>query len=327
MNKSLVLTTIFPPRKDVYRLSKVKDFNLIVVGDKKTPDDWSVKNSIYLSPENQIKLFPKFSKVLPWNLYARKNLGYLYAISEKSDIIGETDDDVSPYKNFPPKLTKITNVSVLSHQKFINIYPYFGAKSVWPRGFPLDEITQKQTVKKTEKKVRGYIYNSVIDKDSDFDAIYRLISDKPVKFTKKKSFALGKGSYCPLNSQCTFFYPEAYMLLYIPSLVNQRVEDILRGYIAQRLLWEINGNLVFAPTTTFTSNRNAHNYLKDFQCEMPLYLLTKQLISVLDSLSLSKDLGKSLIKVYSEISKIGIVKKEETEIVTEWVKTVEKISS
>lgn len=326
MNQSLIITTIFPPRKDVYKLSKIKNWNLIAVGDKKTPKNWNVENVTFLKPQMQETLFPKFSKILPWNIYARKNMGYLYAIKQQSDIIGETDDDVSPYKNFPPDISKNKRLPVLSGDKFINIYKFFGGGSSWPRGYPLNYLNKKQTIKEKIKKVKGYIQNSVIDQDSDFDAIYRLISDKPVKFKRSGEYALADGTYCPLNSQNTFFHKEAFPLLYIPSQVNPRVEDILRGYIAQRILWELGGNLIFSYTTTYTNDRNAHDYMKDFKNEMPLYLYVEKAIRTMDALSLSNDIGKSLIKVYKTLGKDEeIVGRNEYKIVEAWIKEIERL--
>jgi hypothetical protein len=324
MNGSIVITTIFPPRADVYAFAKIKDWQLVAVGDKKTPHDWDVTNVVYLSPTEQELLFPKFSKILPWNIYARKNMGYLYSMKENFPIIAETDDDVSPYKNYPPDIAKNKKTIVLSGSKFVNIYNYFGGGKSWPRGFPLTYLTKQTSIKEQVKKVNAYIYNSVIDQDSDFDAIYRLISDKPVKFKRSGEYALSQGTYSPLNSQNTFFHKEAFPLLYIPSYVNPRVEDILRGYVAQRILWELDANLVFTKTTTYTNERNVHDYLKDFELELPLYLKTEKLITLLDSLSLSNDAGASLIKVYSALAKEGFVKNEEIAVVKAWVSAVEK---
>ncbi len=39
-DKWIVLTTISAPTDDVIKLSKVKDWKLIVVADKKTPEPW-----------------------------------------------------------------------------------------------------------------------------------------------------------------------------------------------------------------------------------------------------------------------------------------------
>jgi len=144
---------------------------------------------------------------------------------------------------------------------------------------------------------------------------------------KKGEFAIKKGSYCPFNTQNTFFHLEVFPLLYIPCLVNLRVADIWRGYIAQRILWEMGGNLTFMHTTTYTKDRNDHDYIKDFKGELPIFLETNQLIDILDSLSLNKDPSTSLLKVYKKLVTAGIFVKEEIKILETWIKTLEKMYS
>ena len=39
-DKWIVITTINPPTKDVIKLSKIKGWKVVVVGDTKTPADW-----------------------------------------------------------------------------------------------------------------------------------------------------------------------------------------------------------------------------------------------------------------------------------------------
>jgi hypothetical protein len=324
LKKAIVITTINPPRDEIYAYSKISDWQLICIGDKKSPKKWEVDKVIYLNPIDQQKEFKNFSKIIPWNIYGRKNIGYLHAIKNGAKIIAETDDDVFPYDNYPPTITKRKKIKELSGTKFINIYKYFTKSDCWPRGFPLELITNKAVIKENIKQVYAPIQNSVIDKDSDFDAVYRLVSNKQISFKKKGEYALAKGTFCPFNSQNTFFYPEVFQLLYIPFYVNPRVEDILRGYVAQRMLWEINANLVFTYTTAFTSNRNVHNFIKDFKSELPLYLDTIRLVQLLESLSLSSDISTSLIKVYEALTKNGFVKKNETNLVKAWIKETEK---
>lgn len=331
MDQVIIITSINPPREEIKRFSKIKNWQLLVVGDLKTPKDWESKNTIYMSPKLQEELFPEYSKVHPWNRFTRKNLGYLYAIKNGAKLICDTDDDVFPYKNFPETLSVNREVTKLSGKKFINIYNFFdaGKKSEfksWPRGLPLNYITDQKDIKKSKVKVYSPMQTSVIDKDSDFDAIYRLVSDRKVKFKKSGVFGLAKGVYCPVNTQNTFTFPKAFPLLYLPAYANFHVDDIWRGYIAQRILWEINATQIFFYPTAYTSNRNAHNYLKDFEVELPLFLQTNKLIEILDSLSLSKDLPKSLLKVYSAIVKKGILPKEEITVVTKWVKEIERIT-
>src|SRR5205809_668440 len=94
-NKWIVITTINRPSKAIEFLSKScqKGWSVVVVGDTKTPDDWSVNNIDYLSVDKQKEIFGKYADVIPYQHYSRKNLGYLYALIHGADCILETDDD------------------------------------------------------------------------------------------------------------------------------------------------------------------------------------------------------------------------------------------
>lgn len=329
MDKAIVITSINAPKDEMYQFAKIPEWKLVCVGDTKTPQDWYIENVDYLSPAEQDRLFPIFSKFFPWKMYARKNFGYLYAIKNGAQIIGESDDDMFPDKNYPPDVSLEKTVPVLSGEKFVNVYKYFLKNSVknpvWVRGFPLEFISNQAGVKQKTAKVVAPMQNSVQDKDSDFDAIYRFLYNDWLDLKKDAEFALGKGSYAPMNTQNTFTHPAAYPLLYLPATSGFHVEDIIRGYIAQRILWEMGGTVVFTYPTAHTSKRNPHDYLDDFRLEVPLFLNTKKLADILDSTSLSKDPLESLLKVYRVLVKNGFFPKEELPIVTAWVCEIEEL--
>ena len=48
---------------------------------------------IFLSDEDQNQLSSMFVSRLPWHSFARKNVGYLYAIARGAKIIYDFDDD------------------------------------------------------------------------------------------------------------------------------------------------------------------------------------------------------------------------------------------
>lgn len=48
---------------------------------------------VFLSHEDQIKMSSSFVKRLPWHSFARKNVGYLYAIAQGAKVIFDFDDD------------------------------------------------------------------------------------------------------------------------------------------------------------------------------------------------------------------------------------------
>ena len=71
----------------------------IVIGDRKSPKNFKLKHGEFHKINDQ-KLKFKFAKICPEDCYARKNIGYLLAIQNKSDVIVETDDDNYPKKDF-----------------------------------------------------------------------------------------------------------------------------------------------------------------------------------------------------------------------------------
>ena len=100
MKKYIVITTINPITSGIKSLLE-KDFNLVIVGDQKTPNKYQdTKDVFFLDIAKQKELFPDLADLIPYNHYCRKNLGYLYAIKRGYNIIYETDDDNVPYDNF-----------------------------------------------------------------------------------------------------------------------------------------------------------------------------------------------------------------------------------
>ena len=94
MKKCLIITTVNAPTKAIYEFIKT-DFEVIIVGDQKTPQDYHDLDCIFLDMKEQEKLFPKFHQLLPINHYARKNMGYLYAITRGYDFIAELAGRIS----------------------------------------------------------------------------------------------------------------------------------------------------------------------------------------------------------------------------------------
>lgn len=329
MDKAIIITTINPPKKEIYEFSKVPGWKLICVGDIKTPENWSAENVDYISPQAQDKMFPMFSRLFPWGLYARKNLGYLYAIKMGAQIIAETDDDMLPDKNYPPDLNLEKTVAVLSGNKFINVYEYFlktkSSHPIWIRGFPLEEIKDYKKPKEKIEKVMVPVQNSVLDKNSDFDSIYRFLYPEWLELKKEGEYAIDKGCYAPFNTQNTFFHKIAFPLLYLPATPGFHAEDIIRSYIAQRILWELGGRMLFTYPVQHTLDRNPHDNLSDFLLEVPVFLKVKKLVEILDSISLPKEPLDALLKVYRVLVKKNFFPKEELPIVSAWICEMEEL--
>ena len=103
MKTSLIITTINKLNKNMRKFavnSKIKKWDLIIIGDRKSPKNYRLTYGEYLNLYAQRKTSLKFAKICPENRYARKNIGYLIAIRNNSDLIIETDDDNYPKKEF-----------------------------------------------------------------------------------------------------------------------------------------------------------------------------------------------------------------------------------
>lgn len=320
----LIITSIFPHSPAIKEYLQ-KDYTIILVGDLKTPHIKSTDNLVYLSVPDQKKLYKKFSNMLPYNHYARKNIGYLVAMSTYDAII-ETDDDNFPHPFFDTfKKGKIKTTSYTSKNHLLNTYKFFSKKSpahIWPRGFPLSQITN-HTLPTPVKKVSDYfpLQQSLVDSDGDFDAIYRLTNNTQIPFRKNKSLTLQPHTYAPLNTQNTYWGREVFLLMYIPSFVSSRVCDIYRGYIAQRLIWEMNKTVLFLSPSVY-QKRNEHDFIKDFVQEVPLYTEIEKFLAVLEATTLSGSLENKMIQLYEALVNEKLLERKEITLLKEWISLV-----
>jgi hypothetical protein len=326
MKKFLVITTIFSPTTAIKKFATLlKDWTILVVADKKTPENWTLNkpNVILLDIQKQASFGSKLSKFLPFNSYARKNLGYLYAIKNDADLIAESDDDNIPYKNW----VNYNNFGkkIVKGQGFINIYSLFTHKKVWPRGFPLNlindySIKNNFRLREIDKKLKIGIWQLLADKDPDVDAIYRLIFNRKILFKKNKGFILDKGVYCPFNSQNTIFSKEVFSLMYLPSYVSIRATDIYRGLIAQAILQKSDYYIYFGSPTVY-QERNPHDYMRDFKDEIEVYLNTLKMMEILSKLDFKWNKFSDNLKLaYKTLIKEKIIDSKEYRLVELWLR-------
>jgi hypothetical protein len=330
-NRFIVITSINQPTKATIDFSKIDNYQLIIVGDKKTPNDWQLEGVTFLSTDQQDELGFNLSTYLPYNHYARKNLGYLYAAKLGAEIIVDTDDDNIPKEDWSLPVFQGEYYTSPSQLGFINIYKSFTKMHIWPCGFPLDQVNSKSSILQEDqllkKSVTVGVWQGLADGDPDVDAIYRLIDNTPCFFEDRDPVILAKGTICPFNSQNTAFQKNLFPLLYLPCFVNFRYTDILRGLIAQPIMWLAGYHLGFT-TATVVQERNPHNYMKDFESEIPCYLYPYKVLEIAGSaLQSSYSIADNLYQAYASLCKAGIVEKKEVDLVVDWLKDLQTNSS
>ena len=77
-----VVTTIFPPTESLKKFSEIQagTDRILVIGDKKGPVEFELRNCEFYSLKSQAKMPFKLAGLLPHSHYSRKNMGYLIAI-------------------------------------------------------------------------------------------------------------------------------------------------------------------------------------------------------------------------------------------------------
>lgn len=288
---SVVVTSISAPNPALRDLAAgciERGYNFTVVGDVPSPAHFSLEGCDFYSLAQQAKTGFRSAELLPTRHYTRKNLGYLLAIQQRSELILETDDDNFPRADFWLPRQRTHHGPVLEANGWTNVYKYFSDVNIWPRGLPLDAVQQElpdyASLPLTE--VNCPIQQGLADENPDVDAIYRLILPLPVSFRQDRRIHLGNGAWCPFNSQNTTWYPEAYPLLYLPSFCTFRMTDIWRSFVAQRIAWANNWHILFHEANVYQL-RNDHSLIRDFADEVPGYLHNRKIAETLDALQLA----------------------------------------
>ncbi|MGD9015958.1 MAG: STELLO glycosyltransferase family protein [Desulfobacterales bacterium] len=330
LTNPVVITSIFPPGEAVRRFAALTGWRLVVVGDKRSPAGWTHPGVEFLSVSRQRRLAFKTAGALPWNHYARKMLGYLWAAKEGADLIGESDDDNLPAPGwaFPDFEGRFQEVP--ADRGFINIYSLFTDQAIWPRGLPLSCIRSPEAVVAAEElatvRCRIGVWQALVDGDPDVDAIYRLTANTPCRFARRPPVVLGTGTLSPFNSQNTAFSRKMLPLMYLPAYVNFRVTDILRSYVAQPIMWSAGYRLGFSEPSVLQA-RNAHDLMADFRSELPIYLEAEEMMAcILEAVRDGDSLSDNLYGVYRGLGKIHAVKDDELRLVDAWLEDVDGLS-
>jgi len=294
----VIITTINAPTTAIRKYITDPSVDVIIVADRKTPESSYVGlDCEFLSLARQKELDSAFDALLPFNHYARKNMGYLWAARQGYECIIETDDDNIPYEDWAvksviPELAPGTSHFVVGGPKSVNVYRLFTDRHIWPRGLPLSRVLDQDSHRHVNVVESAGFFDDVsiiqglADGDPDVDAIFRLTAAESlssVTFAKTGAFyKLGQTQYCPGNTQNTVWRNRAdFPLLYVPSYVSFRFCDILKMYIAQAFVRSAGRSMVFQGATVF-QDRNPHDYFKDYLQECEMYVNVDRLITLLD---------------------------------------------
>lgn len=297
----IVVSVSSYPSDSLEKLVKLKGWQVLAIGNSRTPADWSLKGAIFLSLEQQATLGFRVVDFLPYDSYVRKSVGYLFAIQHGATKIFDVDDrgeviDGDLGKHFDVELVgegaRQDIILQYSHENpnrtVVNPYIHFGQRSVWPRGLPLENVGEVGHEEFYTQVFGGkqFIQQGISNGLPDVDSVFY--------FTRKSGLeafdirfdghapkvALPQGMMVPLNSFNTMYHSSAFWGLMLPVSVSTMASDVLRGYWAQRLLWEIGGYVAVYPPTVHRYDRiEAYPFSEEKDLHINVGRLIKFLVS------------------------------------------------
>ena len=319
----VVLTSVRRPTPECLQFHGKPGWQMVFVADRGTPPFAAPPGMRCLTAAEQEESADRLATLLPWKHYARKNLGYAWAIAQGASAIFDTDDDNAPLAPWTPEPPSDASVlEAVGTGAWVNVYAHFTDDSVWPRGYPLEEVRESRPPRISPgsgSTVR--VWQGLVEGDPDVDAIFRLTRGSRVTFRPAPPVVLPEGSYCPFNSQNTCWKADAFPYLYLPSTVSFRFTDILRGLVAQRCLWAHGWRLGFQGATAI-QQRNSHDLLADFRDEIPCYLHAAAIARKLDALSLGCDPASNLRACYEALTAAGWTDGREIAILDSWLEQI-----
>ncbi len=263
MKKVIVTTTINPPTDAIHKFEAMHDWELIVIGDRKTPADYHLERGVYVPPEEQEKYDPALSDAIGWNCIQRRNLGLLWAHDLGADIVALVDDDNIPLPGWGENLLLGRDVEVNYYETDLAAFDPVGATNhgnLWHRGFPLQLLPCRDYRRRTRRTVKVDVQADFWNGDPDIDAVCRMEHAPECAFDPQ-FFPMASNRMGPFNSQNTFLRGELLRDYFLFPHVG-RMDDIWGAYYLQAKGYRV----VWAKASVY-QQRNVHDPVRDMRME------------------------------------------------------------
>ena len=263
MKKVIVTTTINPPTKAIRKFEAMKDWDLVVIGDLKTPKDYRLGRGVYLDPEAQERYDKDLSDAIGWNCIQRRNFGLLVAHDMKADVVAVVDDDNIPLAGWGENLMVGKEVEVNYYETDLPAFDPIGATNhaqLWHRGYPLQLLPKRDYGRKTKKRVHVDVQADFWNGDPDIDAVCRMEHAPECDFDPK-AFPIASNRLSPFNSQNTFLAGGMLKDYFLYPHVG-RMDDIWAAYYVQAKGYRV----VYGKASVY-QDRNIHDPVRDMKQE------------------------------------------------------------
>jgi len=324
---AITLTTINKPTVIESYIENIQKYNhnntaMIIVEDMKTPngvDEYCKKISKdsgieinYMDVDSQkdyLKRFEEFDKYLPFNSFARRNIGDLLAYEEGFDFIIRVDDDNYPTDHdfigmHSNAFSQPDNMIISSNNGWYNVCELLKDEEsipFYPRGFLYNKRWLKNKISSRTENIKVVLNAGLWLGDPDVDAITRLC--KPINAVSYdnnlhgNNFALDIGTWCPINTQNTSYARELIPASFVPPNVG-RYDDIWSGYLIRKITDHLKHYVTYGAPLLF-QKRNEHNLWDDLNKEINGNIYSEHLINNLIDINLG---STSYVECYYELA-------------------------
>ncbi len=263
MTNVIVTTTINPPTKAVRLFDAMPDWELVVVGDRKTPPDYSLERGRYIGPDEQEAIDKTLSDLIGWNCIQRRNFGFIVAREMGAEIVAVVDDDNIPFEGWGASPMVGRDVEVTHYETALPAFDPVGATNhpeLWHRGYPLQLLPRRDYSISRHEVVRPDVQADFWNGDPDIDAICRMQFAPECTFDDSR-FPLASNVISPFNSQNTFFRGSCFQDYFLFPGIG-RMDDIWAGYYLQA-----KGAKVVYGKASVVQERNPHDPVVDMKRE------------------------------------------------------------
>jgi hypothetical protein len=263
MKKVIVTTTINPPTEAIHKFEAMRDWDLVVIGDRKTPPDYHLHRGVYVTPEEQQKYDPLLSDAIGWNCIQRRSMGLLWAHDMQAEIVAVVDDDNIPLEGWGENLLVGKEVEVNYYHTDLPAFDPVGATNhaeLWHRGYPLQLVPRRDYSRQTRRTVRVDVQADFWNGAPDIDAFCRM-EHAPECHFDPKFFPMASNRMGPFNSQNTFIAGKCLNDYFLFPHVG-RMDDIWASYHLQAKGYRV----VWARASVY-QQRNEHDPVRDMRME------------------------------------------------------------
>jgi hypothetical protein len=316
---TLVTTTINVPRFLAEALDNAEKFGhgkqvrIVVVADRKTPDEvgrflqeldakYAAKVT-YLDMAAQAELmrrWPALDLFIRFDCIQRRNIGYLQAAIDGSDVIITVDDDnfvtEDDFIGHHLAVGQTVELPVVSHLSgWWNVCERLvcdPSRRFYHRGFPKSQQDWEfgrhdVAVSSVRVVANGGLWLGAPDVDATahIEEPINVVGMSPVD--GNRVCAMAKGTWCPVNSQNTAFDASVLPAMWLPVMHDRvrgyritRMDDIWMSFFVRAIADGRGDSVIYGPPLVM-QERNPHNFLTDLSRELAGYIITERLVGYL----------------------------------------------